>query len=39
MDVVDGLESGAEMEQVRDGLPADGDWDQLFQIVDSHTER
>ncbi|MHB9285894.1 DUF2267 domain-containing protein [Halobacteriales archaeon Cl-PHB] len=38
MDVIDGLESGAEMQQVRDQLPAADDWDELFQVVDSHIE-
>lgn len=38
LDLVNEAVPPGEMEQVRDGLPADGDWNELFELIDQDVE-
>lgn len=38
LDLVNEAVPPGEMEQVRDGLPADEDWNELFELVDQDIE-
>lgn len=38
VDVMSDAVPPGEMQQVRDGLPADEDWDELFELADQNTQ-